>query len=170
MNMRLIVVFLFQYFIVAAQSSDDHIMTQYDFWVGKWDATWDEGQGKVGKGTNIITKILDEKVIQENFEIHGGANAGFKGRSMSVYNPGRKEWKQAWVDNQGGYFDFTGMVDQDKKIFQTKTQKLPNGSTRIQRMVFYNIEKDSFTWDWEASVDEGESWKLLWRIEYKRMK
>lgn len=168
--MRLLLIILFQYSILSAQSSENPVLSQYDFWVGRWDASWDEGEGKIGTGTNTITKVLDDKVLHENFEILTGINAGFKGMSLSVYNPNKKEWKQAWADNQGGYFDFTGLVDGDKKLFQTALQKLPDGKSRIQRMVFYNIRYDSFTWDWEASNDEGKNWNLLWRINYKRMK
>jgi hypothetical protein len=152
-----------------AQSTDDPSTSQYDFWVGKWEASWDESEGKVGKGMNHITKILDGKVIQENFEIHEGANAGFKGKSMSVYNPRTKEWKQAWVDNQGGYFDFTGKVEGEKKIFQTALKNLPNGNTIIQRMVFYDISEKRFIWDWESSADEGKTWNLLWKINYTKI-
>lgn len=168
--MRLLLIILFQYSILSAQSSENPVLSQYDFWVGRWDASWDEGEGKIGTGTNTITKVLDDKVLHENFEILTGINAGFKGMSLSVYNPNKKEWKQAWTDNQGGYFDFTGLADGDKKFFQTALQKLPDGKSRIQRMVFYNIRYDSFTWDWEASNDEGKNWNLLWRINYKRMK
>lgn len=139
----------------------------FDFWVGKWDLTWDDGEGKTGKGTNHIVKTLDGKVIQENFEAISGNFQGFKGTSLTVYNPKNKTWKQAWADNQGGYFDFTGEVDGTKRIFAT-TQRNKDGKTIIQRMVFYNITTDALTWDWESSEDAGKNWKLLWRINYKK--
>jgi hypothetical protein len=36
-------------------------------------------------------------------------------------------------------------------------------------MVFYAIERNSFSWDWEGSSDGGRSWALLWRLEYRRV-
>lgn len=36
---------------------------QFDFWLGEWDVTW----GEDGKGTNHIIRIMDDKIIQENF-------------------------------------------------------------------------------------------------------
>ena len=36
-------------------------------------------------------------------------------------------------------------------------------------MVFYDIGENSLTWDWESSLDGGETWKLQWRIFYIRM-
>ena len=140
----------------------------FDFWVGKWDATWSEGEDKIGKGTNEITKTLDGKVLQENFRITEGQNVGFKGTSISVYNPRKKEWKQAWADNNGGYFDFTGDLDGDKRIFKTATKEGSDGSKIIQRMIFYDITDKSMTWDWESTKDGGENWNLLWRINYTK--
>lgn len=140
----------------------------FDFWVGKWDASWDEGDGKMGKGTNTISKILDGKVLQEEFAITDGSQKGFKGTSISVYQPRLKRWKQAWADNQGGYFDFIGEFDNDNRIFKSISIQ-EDGSKLIQRMVFRNIEKNAFVWDWEASKDDGKSWKLLWQIHYTRV-
>ncbi len=140
----------------------------FDFWVGEWELSWTDQQGNAGAGINTIEKILDGVVIQENFEAAEGRLEGYKGRSMSVYNPQQQSWHQAWVDNQGGYIDLKGSIDGNKRIFQTGERTLPNGSTIISRMVFYDIKQDSFTWDWESSQDGGETWNLSWRIFYKR--
>ena len=50
--------------IMAIQnlSAQSDVGKWFDFWVGKWDASWDEGEGKVGRGTNTITKVLDGTV------------------------------------------------------------------------------------------------------------
>ena len=139
--------------------------SQYDFWIGKWDLTWEQPNGNMGKGTNHIHKILDGKVIQENFEATEGQLKGFKGASISVYNPAQKSWRQAWADNQGGYLNFIGEIEGDRKIFKTV-----NDEEKISRMVFYDITENSLTWDWEKSTDGGKTWQLSWRIFYKRMK
>lgn len=140
----------------------------FDFWVGSWEATWDEAEGKMGSGTNLIEKTLDGRVLQENFRILEGQNKGFKGTSISVYRPNNGQWRQAWADNNGGYFDFTGKVDGNKRIFQTTPIDRGGGNMFTQRMVFYDITDDSMTWDWESSNDGGETWTLNWRIYYKR--
>ena len=143
--------------------------TSYDFWLGKWDANWENADGSTGSGTNHIFKVLDGKVLEENFEITTGKQAGFLGMSISVFNPNKKEWHQAWADNQGGYIDLVGEINGDRKIFKTKP--VTSGDKVImQRMVFYNIKKDKFTWDWEGTQDGGKSWNLQWRINYTRQK
>ena len=149
---------------LSAQSLTLQDSSLFDFWVGEWDLTWTNADGKIDKGTNRITKILDGKVIQENFSDATGA---FKGISISVYNQAKKTWHQAWADNQGGYYDFEGAVDGKKRIFRTRMKEV-NGEKVIQRMVFYNINTTSLTWDWEMSKDGGVTWQLQWRINYSK--
>src|SRR4051794_21470059 len=75
---------------------------QFDFWLGDWDLTWGEDQ----RGRNVITAILDGRVIQEQFD--GLAATPLRGMSVSVYDERQGRWQQTWVDNSGGYLDFTG--------------------------------------------------------------
>jgi hypothetical protein len=140
----------------------------YDFWIGRWDAAWKNADGTISNGTNHIFKVLDGAVLEENFAITTGTQAGFLGKSLSVMDV-NGQWHQAWADNQGGYYDFVGEVNGEKKIFKT-TLVETGGKRVIQRMVFYNIEVNSFTWNWESTQDGGDSWKLLWRIKYTRQK
>ena len=139
----------------------------YDFWLGKWQASWTNADGSTGSGTNHIFKVLDGKVLEENFSIPTGGQAGFKGKSLSVFNPTNKTWHQAWADNQGGYFDFYGSIEGNKNMFSTHPVE-KNGRIIQQRMVFYNISDDEFTWDWESTADGGDTWNLQWRINYTR--
>lgn len=151
-----------QEFSLAKLDSSDF----FNFWEGTWEGTWPEGE-KEGKATNFIEWTTGGKVLQENFEVYQGQNKGFFGTSISVFNTKAKVWKQAWADNQGGYFDFTGAFDGDKRIFQTTPREV-NGGIFQQRMVFYNLTQNAFTWDWESTNDGGKTWTLNWRIEYKR--
>ena len=158
----LIIMVLFSW-PLAAQDGNE-----FDFWVGTWDLSWTYSDGTSGKGKNIISKTLDGKVLQENFEaVDSGPYNGFKGTSISVFNPNTKSWHQAWADNQGGYFNFVGEVDNDKRIFKT-LPVVRDGKETVARMRFYNIESDGFIWDWEQTKDGGETWTLQWRIHYKR--
>ncbi len=147
-----------------SQSTADS--TWLDFWVGHWELSWEDGDGQTGLGENVIERILDGKVIQENFKATSGKLQGFFGKSMSVFNPRNQTWRQAWTDNQGSYFSFLGATEGNKKVFKTT----PCDDGLIQRMVFYNITSNSLTWDWESSTDGGKNWTLQWRIYYKRVK
>jgi hypothetical protein len=140
----------------------DNAAHQFDFWIGDWNLTWGDDQ----HGVNRIRSILDGKVIQENFESYGPDK--LIGLSVSVYNPIDHQWRQTWVDNQNGYLNFVGEMQGDKMILQRHA--VVEGLPVIQRMVWYNIEADRFDWNWERSNDDGQTWKVIWKIDYERMK
>ncbi len=154
-------------FITATIFSQDTSNQEnaFDFWVGNWSLEWIGKDSTIIKGTNIITKTLDAKVIKENFE---NPSTGFKGTSISVYNTKTKTWHQAWADNQGGYYNFIGEINGNKRIFKTLPKKV-NDNIVIQRMVFYDITPTKFIWDWESTKDGGKTWKLNWRINYTKV-
>ncbi len=167
--MRVLCTLLFVLISVTVFAQTDTPETHFDFWVGNWELSWEHSDGSKGTGTNLIEKTLDGVVIQENFRALTGAFAGMKGTSISVYNPQTQTWRQAWADNQGGYFDFFGITDDGVRIFQTQPQELADGRIFVQRMRFYDIEENSLIWDWESSNDGGENWTLAWRIFYTRL-
>ncbi len=131
---------------------------QFDFWLGEWEVTW----GEDGTGTNRVTRILDGRIIQENFS--GG---DLRGLSLSAYDPERKLWCQTWVDNNGTYLDFTGKFEDEKMILSREA--VVKGEACKQRMVWYNIDTNLLDWNWERSDDDGVTWRVLWQIKYKRI-
>lgn len=131
--------------------------TQFDFWLGEWDVRW----GEDGVGTNRIERILDGKVIQENFTA-----PDLIGMSVSAYDLERKLWCQTWVDNNGSYLDFTGGFTDGKMILSRDA--IVRGETCKQRMVWFEIRADKFEWNWERSDDGGQTWRVLWNIHYMR--
>jgi len=133
--------------------------TQFDFWLGEWDVSW----GEDGKGINHVLRIMDDKIIQENF-----SSPDLRGMSVSSYDVERKLWCQTWVDNSGGYLDFTGGFEGERMTLIRDA--IVRGEKCKQRMVWYNIEPDQFDWNWERSDDGGVTWRVLWQINYKRRK
>ncbi len=130
-----------------------------DFWIGEWNATWVGGHA-----INTISKVLDEKVIHEEFVQDLGSTPFLHGRSWSVFNPVTNTWAQTWVDNQGAYLDFKGEYINGNFAFSRTFES--NGRTISQRMVFHDISAESFSWDWESSGDGGVTWKSQWKIKY----
>lgn len=130
---------------------------QLDFWLGEWDLTW----GEDGKGENHILRIMDDKIIQENFSA-----PDLIGMSVSSYDAERKLWCQTWVDNNGSYLDFTGGFENEKMILSRDA--IVRGQACKQRMVWFNIDAGQFDWNWERSDDGGQSWRVMWEIKYTR--
>ena len=134
---------------------------QFDCWVGKWEASW----GARGKGLNTISVILDSCAIQENF--NGSPSIPLRGHSYSAYNKFNKYWQQTWVDNNGSYLDFKGGFEDGKMIL---TREAIRDTQRFhQRMVWFNIQKNSYDWSWDRSDDEGKTWKPQWQVKYRRV-
>jgi hypothetical protein len=143
--------------------------TLFNFWVGDWEASWNENGTVKLLGENHLSKEFNGWVIREKFKVNDGTSKGFEGGSWTVYDKQKQKWFQTWVDNQGAYMAFEGKLEGDKRIFERSTID-KKGKPIIQRMVFKDISADSFTWDWESSADNGKTWTLNWQILYKRKK
>jgi hypothetical protein len=130
---------------------------QFDFWIGEWECTWEGG----GRGSNSVRAILDGCVIEEQFD--ASPSSDLRGMSLSVYSPVLGRWRQTWVDNDGNYFDMVGGMEDGRMILACDE----TGTTAKLRMVFSNLEQDSFDWRWERSEDSGRTWKPLWQIRYR---
>ncbi|MBU0982503.1 MAG: hypothetical protein KKA42_01435 [candidate division Zixibacteria bacterium] len=133
---------------------------QFDFWLGTWDLAW-----VGGSGTNIISRELDGCVIQEDFTADG--EQPFRGMSVSTYNTRTGRWHQTWVDNQGGYLDFTGGWS-DTAMVLSRSATDSTGTSFLQRMVWTDITPMTLNWRWERSDDNGATWTTLWAISYER--
>ena len=138
-----------------------------DFWVGDWTVMWKNADGTTGRARNHVARILDGNVIEERFEQDAADPAPLlKGRSLSVRDA-TGQWRQAWVDNQGGFFTLTASADGDKRLFSTALVA-SGDQVKGQRMVFHHVTPEAFTWDWEGTTDGGKTWKLLWQLDYRR--
>jgi hypothetical protein len=138
---------------------------QLDFWVGEWDLTWPaEKDGQTDHGTNSIRRVLDGCVVEENFS--AGSSGHLLGKSVSIFDTPSGKWKQTWVDNEGGYLDFTGGWKDGEMTLGREFIK--DGKVVQQRMVFRNITPNELDWSWESSKDGGKTWQVNWPIHYKR--
>src|SRR4029077_14691814 len=126
-----------------------------------------KNQGETGHGTNSIKRVLGDCVVEENFS--GGDAMHLRGTSVSTFDARSGKWKQTWVDNEGGYLDFTGEFINGQMILSRDATR-PDGTKTQQRMVWKSITRDELHWSWEASKDGGQTWQVVWPIHYKRKK
>jgi len=61
-----------------------------DFWVGQWDFAWKASDGTTDHGTNTTERILNGKVIKDNFEVTSGQMTEYIDKSYSVNKPKTK--------------------------------------------------------------------------------
>ena len=132
-----------------------------DFWIGEWLLSWAGG----GEGTNRIQRILGDRVIEESFEGRD-PDGSLHGRSVSVRDVADGRWRQTWVDSNGAYLELVG-VEVDGRIgFQRETTI--DGRPVVQRMVWLDVSDGAFRWQWQRSHDGGDSWTVVWEIDYRR--
>ncbi len=69
---------------------------QFDFWVGEWDVSWPGNQpGETLHATNSIQRILDNCVVEENFQAEAPPPP-LHGKSLSLFDARSGKWKQTW--------------------------------------------------------------------------
>jgi hypothetical protein len=133
----------------------------FDFWVGTWEVRWGEDRS----GRNRIRRILDDRVVLEEFD--GRPGSPLQGLSVSIYDADAGLWRQTWVDNQASYLDLAGAFTDGAMVLEREARL--DGRPVRQRATWMDIERDRFHWLWQLSEDKGESWRTLWELEYSRL-
>ena len=126
---------------------------QFDFWIGDWEVR--NAAGKV-VGTNNITKLHKGCVLFENWSGTGGVT----GSSFNIYDASRKQWHQTWVDNSGSLLELDGK-------FVDGAMMLSNSGNRITWRVLPDGRVRQL---WEASSDNGATWKTSFDGYYEKKK
>ena len=138
--------------------------TSLDFWIGDWSCTWDGGHGR-----NRVAREFDGHVVVERFDSLSPER--WSGMSVSVFDARDGRWRQTWVDSTGNYWALEEGRVHDDLTFEVDETEVREDGSRVdvrKRMVFSDIEGDSFHWRWERSLDDGTSWESLWTIDYRR--
>jgi hypothetical protein len=132
----------------------------FDFWLGTWDACWEQ-DGAEQHGTNTITKRYGDRVVYEQFDARPAVD--FQGMSVSVYSEPLDRWLQTWVDEEGNYWALEGAFEDGEMTLLCRDGALD------YRMRFFDIGTDAFEWSWERSDDDRASWRVAWNIHYTRV-
>ncbi len=138
-------------------------LSDFDFWIGEWDLHWSD-ESHEAHGRNVISKVLNERVILEEFD--GRPGADLRGMSVSTISPETGHWHQTWVDDSGGYLDFLGGLRDGEMILEREATR--DGATFRQRMLWTDIGPDSLEWRWQRSTDVGAPWETVWAVSYRR--
>lgn len=144
-------------------SSPDY--RQLDFWVGEWSLEYDRPDGTVGTASNTVTsEDFGPCVIVEQFAMPNG----YRGASHSIYDREKKQWRQMWVDNQGGTFTLVGgPVSGQSHRFELRTLEPTGPEQLLRRMIWQDVTGSTLVWRWQSHQPDG-SWKDEWVLRYKR--
>ncbi|MBK1878185.1 DUF1579 family protein [Pelagicoccus mobilis] len=149
----------------SVSQSQDANPNALDFWIGEWEVSWTDQEGKTHQASNSVKRILNGKVILEEFD--ASDTLGFTGKSHSVLDGLTGKWKQTWVDSNGSYMDFVGTQEGNTFTF-SRSYINKEGENVETRMIFREIKSDSLIWDWQGRKDPTGEWNLLWQLHYKR--
>lgn len=155
------ILFSWASYVVYGQALDS---TSFDFWLGQWELRWVNADGDTIYGENQVEKILDGRVIQENF---ADTTGGFYGKSWSTWNPRTGIWRQVWTDNRSSFLEFTGKRHGDTLAFVMAPAKI-QGQSRVRRMIFYDITPQRLVWEWQSAPAGTSDWRTMWKIRYQR--
>jgi len=150
----------------SALNWSDPAAEQFEFWHGSWRAeTVAGGTDPRVVAFNEVTWLWGRAALLENFSMPG-KQGQFHGRSISVAVAGRG-WCQTWVDSDGQYLDFVGGRVGEEMILD-RTASRADGSTVRQRMRWWDIAPNTFSWDWLHACAGSAEWDLDWRLRYTR--
>lgn len=143
----------------AQKPCDSPVHRQFDFWVGEWDVT---AKGKPA-GTSVITRILGDCVIHEEWTGTGPS----RGRSFNVYDRATKQWVQTWVDNSGLLLTLRGGI-RDGAMVLEGTRTDPQGKSVRDRITWTPNADGTVRQHWQASSDGGATWQDQFDGLYRR--
>ena len=138
---------------------------QFDFWVGKWKVEWSMGAEKHGVGGNVVTREYNGCAVVEHYT---DETTAFAGSSLLAWNMYARTWQQGWADNMGGAFRATGGVDASAPGRLVMTVDTGTGSPLLFRIVFEDIQANSFTWRYQSKKVGADAWTDMTVSKYTR--
>jgi tetratricopeptide (TPR) repeat protein len=128
---------------------------QFDFWIGEWTVQTTTGQQA---GTSKVERVLNGCALLENW------SGGGDGKSLNIYNVGKKQWQQFWVDSGGEVHEYSGgLVNGDMRFEGPASDHA--GNRTMRRMTFTRLDGGRVKQKGEVSPD-GKSWSLEYELIY----
>lgn len=137
---------------------------QFDFWLGDWKVN--DAQGKPA-GENKITAVVNGCALQENWT----SAKGSRGTSLNIYDATARHWHQTWVDDSGGLLLLDGEFRDGKMVLLGRHGAQKDKTTMITHRISWTPEgPDRVRQLWEASSNDGRTWKTVFDGTYIRKK
>ena len=145
----------------AERGCNDPRSHQFDFWIGTWKVTNQDGSVV---GHNRIEPILDNCVLQETW---AGAS-GSAGTSLNFFDTVKGKWRQFWVWREGTTLELEGALVDGAMVLQGET--IEEGKPALNRITWTSPPDGTVRQLWELSRDGGKSWETLFDGIYLREK
>jgi hypothetical protein len=155
---RLMPLLAFSTLVAQQPAGGTEEQRQFDFWLGSWEV-----RDRTGTllGRNRVEALLGGRVLQE----HWTGSKGGAGTSLNAYLPGKKVWRQTWVDSQGSVLDLEG-----GRVGASMVLASPAGAAGpAQRITWTPLPDGRVRQFWEQSSDGGLTWKAAFEGFYSRV-
>lgn len=136
----------------------------FDFWLGRWEV-YDEAGTRIGANTIVA----EERgcVLTERWEgVLGGT-----GRSLSYFDPGEAQWRQAWISSKGGVIHYVGGPTEAGGVALEGTRSAPGAPTTATRCVWTpgaaGTDKQGTVSQAFYGKDGSGSWVLQQTLHYR---
>lgn len=130
---------------------------QFDFWIGRW-TVFDSQGGQVGE--NSIERIDNGCALIERWRGKGGVT----GTSLNSWDAETGQWRQHWVDNQGGLLQLAGGLQGTRMVLMGSGP----AATRRERISWTPAADGAVRQHWEGSDDGGATWTTVFDGRYVR--
>jgi tetratricopeptide (TPR) repeat protein len=123
---------------------------EFDFWLGDWDVR-DPAGNKVGD--SHVELMLGDCVLLESWTSASGSS----GKSFNLWDAGRKQWRQTWVDDSGQMHIYIGDTRDGAMVFDGELYD-QKGQKNVLRMTFTPLTGGKVRQLLESSTDGGKTW------------
>ena len=141
------------------------------FLVGTWNVTMEMRMDPgapwmTSTGTAKFHYVAGGAAVQMDYE-SDMMGMPFVGMSQTTFNRQTGEWTDTWIDNMGAYTSvYTGKMQDGKKVLEGKDYMM--GNVWLTRATTWNITDTAFQWQMEHSTDDGKTWFVGMKAEYKK--
>jgi hypothetical protein len=125
---------------------------QFDFWIGRWEVFTPDGKKA---GDNTIEAIDGGCALIERW----CGNGGFTGTSLNSWDAQARQWRQHWIDNQGGLLRLAGGLEGGSMVLASSGPDPERPGATLRQRIGWTLQSDgSVRQHWQTSRDEGATW------------
>lgn len=137
-------------------------MKKMEFLLGEWqfNARFRRPDGSFGKtiSRSIVKTTLGGRAIEDRYcNVLQSGEVDNVGITVRSYNQRTQKWLMVFYDmDLGSRTEFIGEYKDGEFHFEGKG--LHNGINLLEKVTFYNITDDSYSWKMDRSYDDGKTW------------
>ncbi|OJJ22196.1 hypothetical protein BKI52_09155 [marine bacterium AO1-C] len=146
-------------------------ITQFAFMVGQCDCVDSIRLVPGDPKWTIMKSTWDGKYIMNGTAIQdGGPNGRFNPLNIRIYDEKQQKWVVTYFTTpKYGSGVWKGKKEGNKMIMRQASTS-PNGRKGENRLTFYNISKNGFSWKGEFVSEDGTVAYAFWKIQCTKVK